>query len=153
MATLLPPDALREKARVRGVLVEAVATCAAALGAGRNVLLLAASVERGIALAEAIAGTACEAGICLGVLTLPGRASLLLGPPDVVAEQFVDDVWLIVREADSEVIARVADYSERPRLDAGWRAILVSSEPLKTILAQTDARTRRRFAFVPMAAA
>jgi hypothetical protein len=153
MATVLPLGALREKARIRGVLVDAVATCAAALAAGRNVLLLDESIEHGMALAEAIAGTACDAGICLGVLTLPGSASLLLTPSNVVVERFVDDLWLIVRAADSGVITRVADYSERRRLDAGWRAILVSGEPLNTILAQTDARTRRRFAFVTMAAA
>lgn len=154
MAPDLPLETARRKARARGVLVAALETSLAALAAGRNVLIVDETVERGVALAEAIVGTACEVGICIGALTVTGNTLLLLTHADLVAERFVNDVWLIVRSADPQALSRIAAYSDRARLaGTGWRAMVVSADPLSAVIVQTDARTRRRFACVDMAAA
>lgn len=152
MAILLSLDVARQNARSRNVPIRPLETCVAALAGGRNVLILDEEVERGIALAEAIVGAAAASGTCLGSLTLTGNTVLLLSPDEFLTERFRNDVWLIVRSADQQAITRIADYSERSRIDHGWRALLVSREPLKNIVDRTDARTRRRFAYVALEA-
>ena len=152
MALVLPPELLREKARVRGALLSVLEVCAAALVSGRNVLIIDDGIEQGVAIAEAIIGTACESGACLGSLMLSERSSKLLSIEEVVQEPLREDFWLLVRGADSSATARVANYSRPGRLDYGWRAILVSRGPLSRVISETDARTRRGFACVDLAA-
>ncbi len=94
-----------------------------------------------------------ETGICLGALTVLGSTLQLLEPSELIVEAFVSDLWLIVRSADAQAMTRVANFADHRAAESGWRAVVVSDEPMHELVEGVDSHTRSRFAYVAVAAA
>jgi hypothetical protein len=116
--------------------------------AGRHLAIIDSTIENGMVMAGLLADVASLGGACLGVLALPVTTTRLLSLADLLVEQFRDDLWLIIRAADGEALAQTAAYADQYRPAETWRAILVCRDPLETVMRDSDARTRRDFAFI-----
>jgi hypothetical protein len=133
---------------MRGLIRHDVEASAAALMAGRHLAIIDSTIENGMVMAGLLADVASLGGACLGVLALPVTTTRLLSLADLLVEQFRDDLWLIIRAADGEALAQTAAYADQYRPAETWRAILVCRDPLETVMRDSDARTRRDFAFI-----
>lgn len=148
MAIALSVSAIREKIDARGLRFDQAEICAAALMAGRHVVLVSGYPERALAFAEAFAGVALEAGISLGTLTLSGESAHLLTPTDVVAPGFRDDFWLIVSRADSAAVEHIAAHIKERAPATNWRALLIATHPMRRLIQRAIARSSRHFALI-----
>jgi hypothetical protein len=142
-------DQLLASAAARDVSLRTIQQCAAALVAGQHLVILASDVERGLVLAEAITSVARQEGLCLGTVTLTAAAARLLTIRDLFQERFRGDFWLLVTNADSAGVARVADNLAAEREPPpSWRAIVISAVRLRTLMDHLDAHALRKFAVI-----
>ena len=146
MSVVLPMAALRERIDARGLHIDNAKACAAALQAGRHLILTSPNPERALACAEAFASVAVEAGLALGALTLSGNAARLLTLNEVVSDAFKDDFWLIVSRADADAVERTATYIVHRRPSEHWRAVVVTSCSPRRLLGERMLRSGRLFA-------
>jgi hypothetical protein len=148
----LPMGVVRRNARARGLVVRRgrLESAVSSLVAGRHLLMMASLFSDGAAVAEMLADTAADCGFCFGSLTLSTAAGRLLTAPDIIAERFHDDVWLIARGADEQGLGRIDDFIHTKRLESRWRAIVVTELLYADVIGALSQPGRRRFAFIEL---
>ena len=104
-----------EQAQARRIPVEPkmLASAVAALAAGKSLLLVGEDAARGDSVAEVLADTAMDSGASLATLVTRGSMLALVTPSEIIRDQFVDDVWLVVRSATLESLERLPRRSEQ----------------------------------------
>jgi hypothetical protein len=140
-------------AQSRGLNVHrsAIERSVSALVSGRHIVLLTQSLESAAGLAELLADVAADSGLCYGHLTVRGDTVGLLTPAHILAKQFENELWLVVRGADAKAIERVAEYIMTTRPPEGWRAILITGHELASLINTLPADDSHHFAWINVA--
>lgn len=142
---------LQRVANARGLPREEIERAVRTVAAGKHLVITSRSPERGLLLAEGLCSLAATARACIGSLTLNGTRAHSLPFTQVVAEPFVDQVWVVLTGADSSTLLRASAHIDQREPNASWRAILVARRSARSLVHELGEEILDRFAFMAVA--